>query len=310
MTKPLISVIVPIYAVEDYLRECVDSILAQTWENFELILVDDGSPDNCGAICDGYAARDDRVRVIHQENGGVSAARNAGLDIASGDYISFIDGDDTVAPRFLECLASADADIAQCGFAYDVGELADSAGFEYIDGREMALRMYGDGDVAYVVVWNKLWRRESLRELRFPIGKRYEDEFFTWRTFETAATAAVTGASLYYYRQQEGSFMHQEVSVRFMDAVEALQERAEHYRDTGDGELYVLTRAKLCHQLRGYMPDIRRTLPEDARRYRELLRRSYADVLLSSSCGLEKKLSLSLQMLSPGLYSRARDLLK
>ena len=104
MYYPLITVIIPIYKVEKYLPKCLDSVLAQTYSNLEIILVDDGSPDNCGAICDEYAARDSRIRVIHKENGGLSSARNSGIDICRGKYISFIDSDDFVSPYFIEML--------------------------------------------------------------------------------------------------------------------------------------------------------------------------------------------------------------
>ena len=117
--QPLISVIIPVYKVELYLRECIDSVLAQTYQNLEVILVDDGSPDQCGSICEQYAEKDNRVCVIHKENGGLSDARNAGIDVAKGEYIGFVDSDDWVAPDMYECLYKAsveyNAEFVVCG---------------------------------------------------------------------------------------------------------------------------------------------------------------------------------------------------
>ena len=302
MTEPRVTVIVPIYRVEEYLPACLDSILSQTMQNFELILVDDGSPDNCGAICDEYAVRDSRVRVIHQENAGLSAARNAGMDAACGEHISFVDGDDMIAPRFLECLLKPGTDIAQCGVAANSEQLAESPAFEIVAAREMSLRMYGNDCLPYVIVCNKLWRRDILKGLRFPVGSWYEDEAFVWKVYEAAGSFTVTDAALYYYRQRDDSFMNQHFTPQRLDAVKVLQERAEHYKAIGDEELLMMTQAALCHKLRGYMPAIRRTLPREVGRYRALMLQCYRDVMRSRSSGIIKKLGLSLQMVSPALY--------
>lgn len=305
--NPRVSVIVPVYRVEAYLPACVNSILGQTFGDYELILVDDGSPDGCPALCDAYAAADERVRVIHKANGGLSDARNAGLDAARGGYISFVDADDELSPQFLACLTAPEADIAQCGFCTaDRTGLSARGRTEDVDGREMALRMCRDDAGAYTVVWNKLWRRELLGRLRFPAGKQHEDEFFSWRAYQKAGRCAVTAAPLYYYRQRAESIMDGGFSVRSLDAVEALTERTEAYRAAGDEELAVLTEAVLCHRLRGMMPEIVRALPEQAAEYRRQMRRCWRDVMASRFADGKKKLSLSLQMLSPAVYSRVR----
>lgn len=134
MQKPLVSVIVPVYKVEDYLDKCVKSIVAQTYENLEIILVDDGSPDNCPSMCDSWAQKDSRIKVIHKENGGVSSARNSALDAAAGDYICFVDSDDFIEPNAVGYMLEniGDADVIQCSFSYD-----------YLDGRTENLRHIG-----------------------------------------------------------------------------------------------------------------------------------------------------------------------
>lgn len=302
--KPKISVIVPVYGVEQWLPACVESILAQTFADFELILVDDGSPDNCPALCDGYAAKDERVRVIHRENGGLSAARNTGLDAVAGEYICFVDSDDVIAPRYLELLLSAGADVAQCGFCRE-NMLADDAVFERLTGREMSLRMHNDAEGACTVAWNRLWRRSVWGDLRFPEGKLHEDEFTTWRGFWAAETCAVTDAPLYYYRQRSGSIMDGGFTPRRMDAVDALRERAAFYRAQGDLELAALADTLYCHTLKSWMKDIRKALPGQYEICLRELWRAFASAL-GGKITARKKLALALHMLSPALYRRLK----
>ena len=194
----MISVIVPVYKVEAYIRECIDSILAQTYTDYELILVDDGSPDRSGEICDAYAFEDDRVRVIHKQNGGLSSARNAGLDICTGEYVTFVDSDDMIHPQMLELLISAvkdtDAGLAVCGMSRDRETVFDqfAVGPSHavvIDWEEACWRLCGyttkdskeqlsnETWVPYIISCAKLYAKELLLKNRFPEGKKHEDEF-------------------------------------------------------------------------------------------------------------------------------------
>lgn len=177
----LISVIVPVYKVEEYLRECVDSIISQTYRNLEIILVDDGSPDNCPAICDEYAEKDKRIIVIHQQNGGLSAARNAGLDIASGEFICFVDSDDVLHPQYCEILISAllksDCSFSACLVESFQGSLSNlSFHSENYDIKTMPWKEYIK--TARMGVWNKLYRAAVFEYIRFMNGKVYEDIIF------------------------------------------------------------------------------------------------------------------------------------
>ena len=191
-----ISVIIPVYKVEEYLDRCVQSVLAQTHEDMEVLLVDDGSPDNCGALCDGYAKKDSRVRAIHRENGGLSAARNTGLDAASGDYILFVDGDDYIAPDMAETLLAAlestGADAAVCGV-----KCVDDAGNAVrelppmeagaFDPAEIYQRMtFDEWAWRYVSACNRLCRRGLFAGLRFEEGKLTRTNFWP--------TGSMTGA--------------------------------------------------------------------------------------------------------------------
>lgn len=212
--SPLISVIVPVYKVETYLPRCVDSILAQTWKNLEIFLVDDGSPDGCGRICDEYAKNDPRIRVIHKENGGLSSARNAGLDVASGDYIGFVDSDDWIEPEmYAEMLALMEKYDARmvCAGRYDVdGETGEKtvglcpAQEEQIDGETMAGRIFL-WDQCDSAAWDKLYRRELFEDIRYPEGKTCEDVPVTYRLALKAQRVALCSRPLYNYYHRSGS---------------------------------------------------------------------------------------------------------
>ena len=174
--EPLISVIVPVYKVEQYLGRCVESLLAQTYENIEIILVDDGSPDSCPQLCDGYAEKYEKIRVIHQENKGLSGARNTGINSAKGELLAFVDSDDKWSPYFLESLYRAlkehDADISQCRWEYihgdEILEAYDAqAKYECFTGREMLANLYIQTGAYYVVAWNKLYKKELFEVLKF-----------------------------------------------------------------------------------------------------------------------------------------------
>jgi len=183
----MISVIIPVYNVGEYLERCLDSILCQSCKELEIILVDDGSTDQSGALCDNYAAKDERLKVIHQPNGGVSKARNAGLLAASGDYIGFVDADDYLEPNTYECLlkqmGKADADIAICGAWFhwpDKTTQNDIAGLEEkYTGPEETLRNYLGKNYYGRGLWNKLFRREAVNQTLFDEDVSYfEDSLF------------------------------------------------------------------------------------------------------------------------------------
>ena len=186
----LLSIIVPVYKVESYLPRCVDSILAQTVSDLELILVDDGSPDRCGAICDEYAARDSRVRVIHKENGGLSSARNAGIDIARGQWLGFVDSDDYITPdcyeKLLSCARRRNVKLV-CAGRWDVSEktVEMTPGLcpekeETVSGMELARRIF-TWDHLDSAAWDKLYRAELFSDIRYPLGRVNEDTPVTYR---------------------------------------------------------------------------------------------------------------------------------
>lgn len=223
----LISVIVPIYKVEEYLDECISSIVAQTYKNLEIILVDDGSPDNCGAICDNWAEKDSRIRVIHKENGGLSDARNAGLSVANGDYIAFVDSDDWIDPRMYEILLLAmkreDSDLVACNILSCYPERQVPYGCETytVGGSEVFLSMLYDDTRFPVSALNKLYRRELWDNIRFPVGKICEDAFTTYLLVDKANRIVQIPEALYCYRIRENSTMTSPFSRKRMDEEEA-----------------------------------------------------------------------------------------
>jgi len=242
----LISVIIPVYKVEKYLRRCIDSVLNQTFDNFEVILIDDGSPDGCGAICDHYARLDRRVRVIHKPNEGVSAARNDGIDLAKGRYIAFLDSDDWVHTEYLERLLDialkTGADIVICDFtkveddaepAIDLNE-----NVRLMSNADAVRLLVRDQDLRMVVPWNKLYKRAIFDGIRFPVGRRFEDEAVVHHYLYKAEKIALTSDRLVFYYLHDGSYMAAPRALTGeLQALEAFHERAVFLRSVGFDDL-------------------------------------------------------------------------
>ena len=241
MSDPLITVIVPIYNVEQYLEKCVNSILKQTYQHLEIILVDDGSPDNCGAICDQYSCVDQRIKVIHKQNGGLSDARNAGLDMANGEFIAFVDSDDTIMPEMIEKLyqriMTDQSDMAFCGYKQvdQDGEILS----EYylpdnvLTGFEALKASYESNGVLYTVAWNKLYRKHLFQYIRFPVGKYHEDEYTTYQIIDRCGRVSIVRETLYIYNQRDNSIMQEAYSLRRLDGIEASYERYNYFKKKG-----------------------------------------------------------------------------
>lgn len=256
-----ISVIVPVYRVEKYLLACIDSILNQTFTDFELILVDDGSPDRCPEICDEVARRDARVRVIHQANAGLSAARNAGIEAAHGAWLSFVDSDDYIAPHFCEKLYQTaqrtNADCVMCSVQNvdESGKLIDSALMRVADevktGREV-LRKIGRDDVTpYLTAWNKLYRRKLFNTLRYPAGRQNEDVFVFAELFCQVQRAVCVAEPLYFYRKRIDSIMNSAVTLRNLDEMWAYVNCFEHLQQDNEESILKETEKRVFAKLTG-----------------------------------------------------------
>lgn len=223
--NPKISIIVPVYKVEQYIHKCIDSILKQTFKEFELILVDDGSPDSCGEICDRYAIQDSRIKVIHKENGGLSSARNAGLDIAQGDYIGFVDSDDWIEMDMYELLyrmcVEQGCDIAICSseIHYNDKTVISSSHPFVIHDRNSAMKTMLEGNLYDEVVWTKLFKRQLLEGIQFPVGISYEDTAFTYKVIHKCEKVCFIGEPKYHYIKRDNSMMDRAVKEVKIDAI-------------------------------------------------------------------------------------------
>ncbi|HNQ06292.1 MAG TPA: glycosyltransferase, partial [Tetrasphaera sp.] len=250
--EPLVTIIVPVYNVEAYLARCLDSLVAQTHSHLEILLVDDGSTDRSGAICDEYARDDARIRVLHRTNGGPSAARNAGLDVMTGGYVTFVDSDDWVDPRYvatlLDLLTRWDAQVAAVPFVRTTTESpARPAGpFEErgLTPDQVALEFFGANHTLWTIACSKLYAAELWRVMRFPDGRLHEDEFMTYRVIDQGARSAATTEVLYFYFQHSASITGRPpTSAQRRDAMDAAHEQVEFLRAGPGPRSHLLARA-------------------------------------------------------------------
>lgn len=230
MLNPLISIIVPVYDVEKYLDRCLQSIVAQTYKNIEIILVDDGSPDNCPAMCDEWAEKDSRIRVIHKENGGLAHARNTGIENASGSYFLFVDSDDYMDSDMVEFLYSLickyDADIARCGFYYNYEngeEIADysATAVKLLDYDDRMIDLFVGGHISGVA-WNKLYKREVIANK--PYKKEdgcSEDILHNYRVYKDNPKTVFCDIPKYHYFVREASITNNKFSLGAFDIIRA-----------------------------------------------------------------------------------------
>ena len=236
MDNELISIIVPVYKVEKYLEKCVKSILKQTYTNLEIILVDDGSPDKCGQLCDELAKTDDRIIVFHKENGGLSDARNYGVERANGEYIGFVDSDDYIHECMYEELYKAikrsGTSIAECGVTrvYKNTLRPHYEGEDYflVLDREGYLREYLENKRLYGSAWCKLIHKDLAKKIKFPTGKIYEDAFYTLELLKTVDKYTLISGNYYYYYIRENSITTRPFSSKDMDYIEIMN-RIEEY---------------------------------------------------------------------------------
>ena len=236
--KALISVIIPVYKVEKYVEKCIQSVINQTYENLQIILVDDGSPDNCGKICDEYAKKDHRIEVIHKSNGGLSDARNKGLEIAKGEYIGFVDSDDYIEADMYEVLYNLlkqyNADVSICNF-YTVSQgkisikNADNGINEY-NRIEILKEILLDKNIQSYA-WNKLYKKELFDEIKYPIGKKYEDIGTTFYLLEKCNKVVVTGKSEYYYINRQDSIVNNVTETTITDYIELIMQRYDYIEE-------------------------------------------------------------------------------
>lgn len=244
-----LSIIVPVYNVERYIEKCVNSIMNQTFKEFELILVDDGSTDSCGVICDKYANLDPRVKVIHKKNGGLSSARNVGIKMSSAKYIAFVDSDDWIDEKMYEIMykimeKNENIDIVQCGYIdaesedIEIETNYNSIEFEVMDKKLALKNIYGLNAKENVVAWNKIYKYHLFNEISFPEGKIHEDMFTTHRLLYKSNQVAFINEKLYFYRKTPNSITNSKFNVKKLDLLEAFKDRMIFFKNIDEYELY------------------------------------------------------------------------
>ncbi len=319
--EKLVSVIVAVYNIEEYLPRCVDSILAQTYRNLEIILVDDGSKDQSGNICDSYAEKDRRIKVIHKKNGGLSDARNAGMNAATGEYIGFVDGDDWIEPDMYRAMYFAcekeKAQAAVCRYKQITksGIIDGSAGNSVSLSRDEALEIYVCGDERYLIynsVWSKLFARDLVEDMRFPVGKNSEDIMFTTRAFCRMERLVYLDEAYYnYVLDREGSIMNEKAGERRLkDEIPFWQEQIAYFREAGmpdlsDKAAYHFYRRLLFYYIdfmenkktRIFADQIVGLLRADREKIRGIYRKDYV--------AMGDRARMKLALLLPGAYYRA-----
>ncbi len=233
-----VSVIVPVYKVEKYIDKCIKSIVEQSYKSLQIILVNDGSPDNCPNICDDYAKTDDRIIVVHKKNGGLSDARNAGLNIATGEYILFVDSDDYIEKNMVEILYKKiqkdNADIAMCG----IKEVYEDTFIKIIPLiPQVSEAVLTQNDIfnllprnsSFVVVWNKLYKKDIFIDLRFDVGKMNEDEFIAHKIYDKCEKMTCVSDKLYNYLHRGNSIISSDFTTKYLQTCDAYIARTEYF---------------------------------------------------------------------------------
>ena len=313
---PTISVIVPVYKAEKYIESCVSSILSQTYGDFELILVDDGSPDRSGEICDALAATDTRIRVIHKENGGAATARNAGLDVANGDFIAFIDGDDCVHPQYLEFLLAlqqkTDADFAMCYYDFfkEEGEwFAGEPQTEYalLDGTEM-LANFAEHcrKVSLISLCMKLFKKEIFDGLRIPEGFIEEDSMSLPHILERAEKIARSEAKLYHWRITPGSVTRSGLTEKSFAYIEVSRYQAEFFAERGSVQAdhfrkeFLMRVLKYYYKVEAEKPELMAALKP----YIKTCRKLFPRYIRAKGLCIREKIAYTLFLLRPKIARR------
>lgn len=312
-----ISLIIPIYNVEAYIEKCINSVLNQTYKNLDIILVDDGSTDSSPSICNAFEKKDSRVRVIHKKNGGLSDARNTGLEAARGDYVLFIDGDDFIHPNMVELLwremEHQEADIAVCSFL-PVSE-SQSVEFElpayvpklYTNMESLQCLFEESARVLMTVAWNKLYRKSLFDKIRYPFQKLHEDEFTTYKLLHLSKRTVLIELPLYYYVQRESSIMGTGFRLKSLDKLDALLERMLYFKENELSGLYTPAFYDYLNDIIYDYFSICKHLPNETTVLADLHSRFYNDYYEYSKAAafpFKRKIRFLLFHLSPALYKK------
>ena len=315
----LISIIIPAYNVEKYIEKCVESVLNQTFADFELILVDDGATDNTPLICDRLGLLDERVLVSHKNNGGLSDARNFGLRLATGDFVTFIDSDDYVATNYLEVLIQPLLKNKEVSISMVSTQelLENNQPMQFstfpvkIVSQEVAIQKMLMRDGFSHCGVGKMYRKELWEGFGFPIGRLYEDYLTTYYVFSKAKKVAICERGLYYYIQRSGSIMHYDCSERTLTILDVADEVTEYLFDTWPGlkdealDLQVASYLKCYQQILNFGFD---KFPEQQQRIRKMVRHNTWEVLKSKKINKKQKIKLLLTYMGRYIFSKIYNL--
>lgn len=306
----LISVIIPVYKVEKYLKKCVDSVINQTYRNLEIFLVDDGSPDNCGDICDEYAAKDSRIKVIHKANGGLSDARNAALDVITGEYVCFVDSDDWIPEKAVEemlfSLKQFDVKVA----IGNMDNVDENGALSELFAPSKEMKLLRNEEIFSVLgrpnACGKLYSTDLFKTVRYPVGRLYEDVFTWHKILEQIDSVVLTGSVNYYYFIRSGSIMRDEYNIRFTDIIFAIKARYEWLDAIGqtqlaeEARLFIYSRVAVAYaHLDKHNPEHKAKLDEITAIYNDC----YKILIKSKRINIKQKIRLALLKHCPALHT-------
>lgn len=309
--KPMLSIVVPIYKVEKYLNKCIDSILAQTFTDFELILVNDGSPDRCREICDYYEKKDKRIKVIHKANGGLSSARNAGINIAIGEYIGFVDSDDYIEPfmyeRLIKSLQNNNCLLSVCAINY-----------VFENGKSIC-KVKGENDKVFnfsdailemntyrlfdMGAWSKVYHKSLFNNLRFPVGKLSEDFYIMYKIFDRAQKISYVATPCYNYLQRQNSISR---NTKINHDFEYAAKEQMEYLERKYPELTVLAHTSYASAALTvydfYLKNHVKCSKEQLNHFKKIIRENYVYISKATYLSKAKKIQFALFMINPILY--------
>lgn len=320
MKTPKISIIVPVYKVEPYIRRCIDSILSQTFKDFELILVDDGSPDRCGEICDEYALKDSRIKVIHKKNGGLSSARNVGLDIAQGEYIGFVDSDDYIELNMYETLydlcKNNNADIGVISSRIVKNKkmiLRETSGLKIFN-KERAMEELAIGKYFDEVVWTKLFKNSTIGNLRFKLNIKHEDTEFTYRVIDRCQKLVYVGKPMYNYIIKDNSIMAFSKKEFCIDHIKIYEEMygfyKRNYPQYKDLILYRLTDSSFGVLNRMLVKNVEKLNKEKIAIVIGILKKYFWQIIKLKQLNKNLKILLIIMKVNEYLYKKVNKILK
>lgn len=305
MENSLVSVIIPVYNVEKYLKRCIDSVLNQSYKNLEIIIIDDGSKDKSSEICDNYKIKDKRVFVVNTKNKGLSEARNKGIEISKGEYISFIDSDDWVESTYIEklmdLLLEYKVDISICDFKKVYNEKIENKNYNYNEkietytNKEALDELFKSDAPKFGVSWGKIYKRYLFDNIRFPKGRYHEDDFTTYKLFDKSTKIVSTNEKLIYYFQRKDSIMGTSYKLdKRLDVVQAFNEQREYFHEKNYIKLKKLATVRLFYAYFDIPEEINKSLREEYMKIYQELPREEMDI--------KSRIKVKLMYHTPRLY--------